>query len=207
VSFSVQACSSWSLEGQMSGNYDLAGELTRHETRWNATFTAKRFRPSRDLQIRCKAKREKAGLALHVHRDKRGKTYFMAVVASGKTALRKPVLRILGVTTENVYPQRLSTVMPNRRVLVFGRILDDGVPVARLTAATSRGPVDLAVTKSDASDSRTSSFIAGFWARGRIDEVSRGRNHLRLGEDERTEVLALAVRHGILTPLTAILAK
>jgi hypothetical protein len=147
-------------------------------------------------------------LALHVHRTNAGERFFMAVVASGRKGLRKPTLTIAGVETENVYPRSLRSIRAGRQVLVFGRILGAGSPVATLTGSTRDLPLGLTAKPSRrGSIARSNAFIAGLWAQGRIDEIRRKSGGGALSKKSREEIVALATRYGILTPQTAILAR
>jgi Vault protein inter-alpha-trypsin domain len=207
LALNVKARSSWPMETVTAGAIRLRGSIAGSRMTWNASYKAKRFTPKGDLKIRCRSNRAKPGLALHLHRTPDGTRTFMAVVMAGGAILRSPTLTILGVKTENMYPCELESLPGGRQLLIFGRITGSGIPVARLTAQSGSSPIDLTAKRSRFTTSRATAFIADMWAQGRIEEIVGKRSYASLSPAEREEILALATRHGILTPLTAILAK
>jgi len=168
---------------------------------WSGRFRATKHRGKGPVLVPWAVRRSEPGLTLNVHPGRYDERTFAAVVTAGNRKLTKAKLSFEGLRIDSMHPAEIPELPPGGSVVIFGRLTGQGKPVARLFARQGLMPVR--VTASAGKTSTTAAetrHIPCFWALGEFHELAKN-------EKTRGAALQLAIRHGILTEYTALLAK
>ncbi|MFO0874529.1 MAG: VIT domain-containing protein [Phycisphaerales bacterium] len=138
-----------------------------------------------------------------------------AAMQSFMERVRRPVMYDLaidwrGAEVADVFPKRLPDLLAGRPVYVVGRsgaagprsIAIDG----RIGGNPVRVPVDVDFARSDPAGGRAGAGLGKIWARTRIAELSFASLCAPRPAECADEILAIALRDGILSPYTAFIA-
>ncbi len=117
-------------------------------------------------------------------------------------------IQLDGGTTSRVYPRQMPDLFRGDQLVLVGRYRKGGAAKINLTgvAGGKKQAFLFPATFADTSRDETDGFVARLWAIRRIGEIIDDLDLHGHNQELVDELVALSVKHGILTPYTSFLA-
>ncbi|MHB9109631.1 MAG: VIT domain-containing protein [Armatimonadota bacterium] len=156
------------------------------------------YRPPRDLRIRLKRAPASLQASLYSARSG-GPDGFFALALTPDHSLRRPRIRISGISTYAAAPAKLPDVKAGQAVILTGRYRGSGKATVMLTGQLAGKPVSYSGTVTFADQAEPNNLATKLWAAERMDDLDESAK-------SRETVLAMSHRYNLPGKFTSWLA-
>lgn len=177
-------------------NYSLP--LAQEPRSYRLWLSRSNFRPAQNLRIQLVRQRQPLQAALFAAASG-GRDGFFALALTPSRILRRPVVRIRGVATYQLWPRRLSSLPAHQAVTLVGRYRGSGPAVVTVTGSTRGGQWTASRRVAFSGQRESNNLATKLWAARAIEVLSAHRKN-------REQVIALSTRFTLPSRYTSWLA-